>query len=259
MFLFGEPIHSQIPQFEVLPNLKENTLPYYYPKTLFFGNGKTLMTPASFGAYGNTLFIGGGIALRQVYANVPDGAAVVGIGFGNPFKLLGVELAAKMNDLSEQNNFSYSFKLHKYIYNGTSIAIGANHLFYDYTQTDATSSFYACISHAIQGLPSNVPGRSRLNLNAGIGFGKYSEKSPKDIAEGKGTKGTYIFGSVAYQLFRGNSLIVEWSGINLNVGLSTRPLKRLPFFFKIGVVDLTKYSGDGPRVVISGVCALTFK
>jgi len=247
-------VFSQQPQFDITSTVKENKLPLYHPKTLLFGNGKTVMTPSGWGGYGNTIFVGGGMALRQVYADKPDGAAVFGIGLGNPFRNIGFEISTKMNDLSEQDGFSYFFKIHKYIGKGTSLAFGGDHLFFT-NDSDGISSYFLSLSHAFQNMPSKIPGLSRMNINIGIGSGKFANKSPRDEAEGKGKTGTYIFGSLAYQLFRNHSFIVEWSGINFNIAVSSKPIRRLPVFLKISLVDLTSYSGDGVRVVICGVVA----
>lgn len=226
-------------------------LPFYFPQTLYFGSGNSIMTPTGLGASNNTIFAGGGVAFRQVYADDPDGSEYLGVGLGNPYRNIGFVLTATVNDLSGQDNISYGFKMHKCIGRGTSIAFGGTQLFRS-DESDGRESFYFAVSHTLQNLPSASPGRSLLILNIGIGNGQFSHKSEMDIAKGKGKYGTGVFGSIAYGLLKNTSLIVEWSGLNLNTGFSMIPLKKIPFYCSLGLVDLTSNSGDGVRMVCSG-------
>lgn len=224
--------------------------------------GYTIMTPSGWGASNGMVFFGVGRTMPQVYANQDDMGAGTGIGIGDPQKNLGVELSVDMNDVSARDNFSYGFKVHRVIYDGTAIAVGGEHLFYDKNKSDAGNSFYVSVSHAIQGLPSNYDSeQSKLNLSLGVGNGRFSRKSDDDVAAGKGMHGTYVFGAASYEIFEATNFIVEWSGINLNAGISTGLFSlsdNIPVNLTLAAGDLTKYSGDGVKFLSALSLAVIF-
>jgi hypothetical protein len=226
--------------------------------------GKTIMTPSGWGASNGMVFFGVGRTTPQVYSTVDDMGAAAGIGIGNPEKNIGVQLSATMNDVSEQNNFSYGIKLHRIIADGTSIAVGGEHLFHDDAETDpdADESFYVSVSHALQSMPSSYNAdRSKLHLTLGVGNGRFGDKSQMDIATGKGEQGTYVFGAAAYEVYKATNVILEWSGINLHAGLSTGIFslaENFPVNVTVAAGDLTDYSGDEIRLLSSLSCAFIF-
>ena len=223
------------------------TIPVY---NLYLPNrgGKTITTPSGWGASNNTVFMGAVIVSPQAYTSDNDSAVVFGFGFGDPVKNIGLQLSANMNDVSEQDNFSYGVKAHRYLGHGTSIAIGGEHLFHE-EESDADESFYFSLSHACQKYHSSKPGVSKLHITIGAGSGRFGKKSELDIEHSKGKHGTYVFGAAAYEIFDSANFILEWNGINLNAGISMMPFKNIPFVFTIGALDLTSYSGDGVRFV----------
>jgi hypothetical protein len=215
--------------------------------------GMTIMTPSGWGASSGMVFLGAGITSPQVYSDNDDTAVVAGIGIGNPSKNLGIELSAVMNDVSQRSNFSYGIKLSRIVGDGTSVAVGGENLFRDKSKNDADESCYIVVSHAVQGLSSeSSAGSSKLNLTLGVGKGRFSDMSPDDIAAGKGEHGTRVFGSVACELFKATNVVVEWSGINLNAGISTGLLSLNDHVFvnlTVAAGDLTGYSADGVRLL----------
>ncbi|MDP8306551.1 MAG: hypothetical protein RAO75_08630 [Candidatus Chlorobium antarcticum] len=72
-----------------------------------------------------------------------------------------------------------------------------------------------------------------------------------DTDSGKGKYGTYVFTNVAYEVANSFNIIADWNGLNLNAGVSkTFRFKGLPpIAVTLGLADLTKYSGDGVRII----------
>jgi len=209
--------------------------------------GKSLATPTGWGASNNVVFIGAGGTAPQPYRDSADGSIVFGGGFGDNVENLGVELSATLNDFDEIDELSYGIKLHKYLGYGMAFAVGGEHLFAADT-SDADESFYVVLSRISQHHP-NAEGISKLHYSLGIGSGRYGEKSDMDKDEGKGSHGTYVFGSTAYEVMRDTNLILEWTGINFNTGISTAPIKNVPVVVTLGLGDLVEdFSGDGVRV-----------
>ena len=219
---------------------------------------KGISTPSGWGASAYTVFVGVGYTYPAPYSeDKSDGGMAWGIGLGDPVKYFGVQLGTSMNDLDEGDNFSGFFKVHRYLGYGTSIAGGGSALFAD-QETDADETWYGVLSHAFQQFPSDVPRRSKLHISVGGGNGRFADKSDKDRKDGKGEHGTYVFGAIAVELHKTTNFIIEWNAMNLGVGLSFAPFEKIPIGLTVGAADLTTYSGDGPRLTVSGGIAFAF-
>jgi hypothetical protein len=87
-----------------------------------------------------------------------------------------------------------------------------------------------------------------LNYSIGIGTGRFYQKSDIDVLYGRGSHGTALFGNISYEVLPFVNVGAEWTGVNLATTVSWRPSYRLPAFC-IGVADLTRFSGDKPRLI----------
>ena len=219
---------------------------------------KSIMTPSAWGAAYGAAYLGAGAAQRTPYLTSPDGLLGMGYGMGDPILKAGLQLGTTISDVSEFNNVSFSFKVHRYLARGTTIALGAESLFSrDEFADDAGDTFYLVVSHILQSLGSNRTGIGRVHVSAGVGTGRFAKKSDRDFSEGKGRNGTVAFGNVAVEVITDVNIILEWSGTNLITGVSTTmQVLRMPIAFSIGLADLTGYSGDGARLVAGAAVAL---
>ncbi len=220
---------------------------------------KSLLTPSAWGAAYGMVFAGAGLTDRSPYLESTDGVLALGVGLGDPVLALGVQLTTTMSDVSESDNFSVSFKVHRYLGAGTAIAVGGESLFTnDALADDLGESFYAVISHTLQGVASR-PGVGRLHASLGVGSGRFANTSPRDISEGKREDGTRVFGNVAVEVHPDVNLVAEWSGINLHAGASFAvPIAGQIIGLTLGLADLTGYSGDGIRLVGGGALGVSF-
>lgn len=208
---------------------------------------KGIMTPAAWGAGGPFVFgmIGG--TYPQSYRKEADLTAGFGAGIGDSRKTVSAVAILNINDVSAFRNFSGSLVISRQINASTFISAGALHLFAS-SESDGLPSYYIVVSHAVQGLPSSVPGYSRLQYSVGFGTGRFLRNSPADVQAGKKKNGTGLFAHVTYELFRKVNAYAEWTGLNLCAGVSVRPLPRLPAL-NLGLTDITRLSGDKPRAV----------
>lgn len=219
-------------------------------------NGKSLTTPVAWGSAYGSLFAGVGIVSRGPYVhgpaftnNVGDGGAVVGLGIGNPIEFVGFQAALSSYDLSTFGRYGMSFQLHRQLGSANAIAIGAQNIMLS-SGTDSVPSYYIVYSQGVLAAPfiNKANGTTRFHYSIGVGNGEYSEKTQLDLDTGKGSKGTYVFGNVAYELFNSFNVITDWNGINLNAGVSKIfYIDKIPLAITAGVVDLTGLSGDGVR------------
>jgi len=215
-------------------------------------HGKSLTTPIAWGASNGVVFAGVGGTINAPYTNDPDGAAVLGVGVGDPLKNLGAQISIISLDLDGWEEYSMSVQLHHDFGTGTGVAVGAENVMLT-EGGDADNSFYAVVSHGLQGdMFVNDSGSSKLHFSVGIGDGRFGDKSDMDIATGKGKHGTYVFGNVSYELFEEFNAIVDWNGINLNAGLGkTFWVDKYPLAVTLGAADLTDNSGDDVRFIFA--------
>jgi hypothetical protein len=212
----------------------------------------SLLTPSGFGGYGSYIFGGLGAAYPELYRNnKADLIASAGFCVGNPVSAVNFAASLNMTDVHKFRDFSGNFILSRFLFAGTSISAGALQMFANKVQSDAPgSTFFMAMSHAVQTIPSLTPGCSRLTYTIGLGSGRFYEKSPKDIANGKGAHGTAVFGSLSFEVMRHVNINAEWTGMNLGFSAGIRPFKT-PISFGIGVANLTRYSGDKTNLAFS--------
>jgi hypothetical protein len=223
------------------------------------GVANTLTVPSGFGPAifsnqrgGVALGVGVGGVSRVPYTDKPDGGIGFGLSFGNAFETVGVALGVSLNDLSDLSStdrISGSFQLSRYLSDGLSVAVGGENLFV--RMTDGEESFYLVGSWAFDaggGLPFD--GVATL----GMGSGRFAAKTDRDAAEGKGEDGTVVFGAVAWELTDRVNLIADWNGRNMSIGGAFR-IPKTGVSVRIGVRDITGYTGDGMR--LTGSAGLT--
>lgn len=222
--------------------------PTYLPNN----HGKSLTTPVAWGASGNVVFMGVGGTYESPYTDDADGAAILGFGFGDPVKALGIQVAVASLDITEWAEYSLYAQIHRKLGNGNAIAVGVENVMLT-DGGDADESFYIVYSQGLQSDPfiDKETGNSKLHFSIGVGTGRFGDKNPDDILDGKGEHGTYVFGNIAYDVAESFNLIADWNGLNLNAGISKTfwLSKKVPLAITIGAADLTENSGDGVRLI----------
>jgi hypothetical protein len=211
----------------------------------------SLMVPTGIGGSGFNLFGGIGGAYPQVYSDDMDLGAAVGVTIGDPSTFLNVAVSMNIMDISSFNNFSGNIVVSGELSKGNSLSVGALNLFPNIRRTDfAKSSYYIAYSHSVQTIKSKTPGSSRLTYGIGIGNGRFYEKSPEDMDNGKGRHGTAVFANISYEIFQHVNINAEWTGLNLGLSAGIRPFK-IPLSLSVGVTNLTGYSADKPNMLFS--------
>jgi hypothetical protein len=212
---------------------------------------QTLTTPTGFGGYGAYVFGVLGGDYPQVYHTSADLIASGGFCVGDPLKAVNFAASLNLTDVHRLRDFSGNFIMSRIIGDGSSISAGALQVFTSKTQSDAPGqTYYVAFSHAVQSLPSETSGCSKLTYTIGIGNGRFYSKSWDDVVAGRGSHGTAVFGSVAYEVFEHVNVSAEWDGVNLAVSTGFRPFEA-PFSFELGVANLTRYSGNRPDMIFS--------
>jgi hypothetical protein len=242
-----------------------------------------LGTPTAFGA--NTgFFLGAGYQNEtrpNIYGTPPNPGFVpsttkgpetyaysVGLGLGDSRNFLGLETVATTYNRQGSGSFDnggISFKVHKLLGDNFAIAGG-----YENAITFGNNSGagvnpdggvnggrtgYGVASYIVNPDP-NMGFFSNTTLSVGAGAGRF--RTVGDIRAGRDT--INVFGSVGTRLFSNVSLVADWNGQDLGVGL---PIS-IPFgsgtSFQItpALVDLVNNETGGSRFTVSGGLGFNF-
>jgi hypothetical protein len=216
----------------------------------------SIVIPTGFGADKNTGFISATYQQRTRYANVDDGGLGIGIGLGDAQKAVGVELSYALASFGGSRDFGaggFNVKVHRQLGNDWAVAAGWNGFLNIGGDNDFENSLYGVVSKVFRTRDDiNLP-LSRVAVTAGVGTGQFQTESALD----DDSDGVNVFGNVAVRVAQPVSLIAEWSGEDLGVGVSIAPFKNIPLVITPAVRDLVG-AGDGPRFVLGTGFAFKF-
>ena len=175
----------------------------------------------------------------------------MGIGLGNAERSVGVELSYALvsfgNNARNFGSGGLNFKVHRRISEDFSIAAGVNGAVNLGDENGFESSFYGVATKIFRTRDDiNLP-LSRVAVTAGLGNGQFRSLGALRAEDNP----VNVFGNIAVRLAQPVSLIAEWSGNDLGVGLSIVPFKNLPLVITPAVRDLAG-AGNGARFVLGG-------
>jgi hypothetical protein len=208
----------------------------------------SISTPIGFGANFGQIFGGFGFQSRTRFTNQADGGLALGGGLGDPQKIVGLDVTLAILSLFGDNagRGSFSFKIHRSLPEGFAVALGFENAI-RWGETDAGSSIYGVVSKFFQFTETTKEPFSQLTLSLGVGGGRF--RSEGAIEDGVNSLG--VFASAGLRIVEPVSAIVEWSGQDLNAGISLIPFPKVPLTINLAGADLTGNAGDGARFVMS--------
>ena len=209
--------------------------------------GSSLGSPSAFGADWGDLFVGASFQERTRFTDEADGAVVGGFGIGDARKLVGLEVAVTVFDLFEETfqDGGISFKLHRDLGDGLGVAFGVENAII-WGDLDTGSSAYGVVSKVFRFRDGSEP-FSTLTVNLGLGGGRF--RSEEDVFDDEDT--INVFGSAGLRVLEPISVIADWTGQDLNLGVSIVPFRNIPLTITPALADVTNNAGDGTRFVLS--------
>jgi S-layer homology domain len=231
-----------------------------------------LGTPTAFG--GNSGFFFGASYQNQtrpnIYTNTPGGknpeawAYSAGIGLGDPRNGLGLETVGTTYSRGGAGTFdngTVSFKVNRFLGDNFAIAGGyENAITFGNNPSAGGGTNGGRTGYGVASLILNPDANqgffSNTTLSVGAGAGRF--RTVGDIRAGRDT--INVFGSLGTNLFSNVSVVADWNGQDLGVGL---PIT-IPFgggsSFQVtpALVDLTNSETGGSRFVVSGGLGFNF-
>ena len=227
--------------------------------------GITVATPVGFGGFYGNVAIGGAYQAGYGGVNNNDDANIATtISLGNPKEFVSFDLTWNIYGLSDtygsQNNFGASYlslQLSRLLANDWSVGLGGEGIIrFEGRDASNASSYYLVTSKVFVLNEDTTKPFSVLYTSMGLGTGRFL---PVENFDQYGGTGVNVFGSTAIQVIEGVNAIVEWSGQDLNAGISIAPFPNFPLIITPAVVELTNNTGNGGgRFVISASLGLFF-
>ncbi|MFO0148130.1 MAG: hypothetical protein ACK525_04310 [Microcystis sp.] len=208
----------------------------------------SISIPIGFGANFGQIFGGFAFQSRTRFTNQADGGLALGVGLGEPQKIVGLDVTMAILSLFGDNagRGSFSFKIHRSLPEGFAVALVFENAI-NWGGTDAGSSIYGVVSKFFQFTETTEEPLSQLTLSLGVGGGRF--RSEGAIEDGVNSLG--VCASAGLRIVEPVSAIVEWSGQDLNAGISLMPFPKVPLTINLAGADLTGNAGDGARFVMS--------
>lgn len=208
--------------------------------------GATAASPIAYGPKWGDFFVGGGYQASTRYGGGQDGSVAAGMGLGDPARAVGLELvvASASTIRSGFGDRMYgSTKLHRILPSGAGIAIGLEGVSLSGTaQSDpAVYVAYTKVQQLNQGEFFNA-----ITWNGGIGNGRFQSEDRVTA----GTNGLGYFLSAAIRVSPKMAAVADWSGQDLNLGMSFAPFRSLPITISPALVDVLGTAGDGIRFTL---------
>lgn len=208
----------------------------------------SITSPNAFGGAGTSVFAGLAYENHWDGTSLSDGQGFVGAAFGNPYKYVGVNFSVLIDALGLRRdpfarNGAISLRLNRYLAKNTAVAAGMGNVVGWGVLHGTSKNFYLDVT---QNIPLSFP----VTLNFGAGTGNFYS-----VASGSAGRDDQIgvFGSVAVTVYKGLSLITDYTVHNLNVGATYgRSFKKLSFFITGAGINVAEYKGFKPHLQLIG-------
>lgn len=212
----------------------------------------SIYIPVGFGLDRNTAFISS--TYQATVRNEPGSVASVGagIGLGNADEAVGLELSYATETSEPFGDGGFNAKLHRR-FRDLGVAVGWNG-FANTSRHDFEHSKYLALTKVFRTRPSLDDAFSRMSVTVGVGDGQFRSNGAIAV----GDNNINVFGNVAFRVFRPVSLIAEWTGTDLALGLSIAPFRRFPLVITPAVRDLAGRDGQAARFVLGAGMAFRF-
>ena len=216
--------------------------------SFFYSPGFSIYVPTGFGGDRNTGFVSASYQERGRFSDIDDVGLGIGVGLGDSRKAVGVELSYTLASFGRNRDFGsggFNVKVHRQLPGDWGVAVGWNGFLNIGDENNFEQSLYGVATKIIRTREKLDSPFSRVAVTLGVGGGQFrTEEAVFD-----GDDEISVFGSVAVRAVKSASIIAEWSGQDLGVGVSVAPFPNIPLVITPALRDITG-AGDGTRFVV---------
>lgn len=223
--------------------------------------GSTAGTPSAYGASFGQAYIGGGLLFPlDENKDRVDGSLSVGFGLGNAAKSVGLEVNVNITSVGGGDSFDFGdsggvgFKLHRYLGDGTAVAIGWSNPIKWGDVTKAKDTIYGVVTKSFLLQPDKPNNKLPLTVSVGLGSGAFRSKGALAADE----NAVNLFAGLGLRVIPEVSLVSSWTGNRLNMGASFAPLKKTPIVINAIFTDVTSNLDTGLGFALSAGYSFQF-
>lgn len=203
--------------------------------------------PTGFGAQAGQVFASiGGITTKKTSTleDGLDGAATLGMGFGDADEFVGLEVQANVisltnnapgSDFGEEG--SVSVKLSRNVGSRSAVSVGAEDVATWGDSLNGTKASGYVAFTTIKALSDNPMNPLTLSVTLGAGTQRF-----QDLDAGVRDSDIGLFGSLSLAVHRQVSLIAEHNGNFANAGISVVPLRNYPLVVTLSAINVNEVS-----------------
>jgi hypothetical protein len=229
--------------------------------------GVSAASPLGFGPAMGDFFVGAGYQTSTRYGGGSDGGVSAGFGLGDPVKAVGIGVTVTSLSTFRSGLFDRSVaavQLHRRLPGNAAVAVGLEGIKLTGENFETTESVFAAVSKVavLRGNGDAKTPFSTATLNVGLGNGRFCAEQ-EFRSGGRTTYGladctANLFASVGLRANEWAGLVADWTGQDLNLGVSLAPLPNFPLVITPALADVTGRAGDGIRFSIGGGFGLRF-
>ncbi|MEY4609485.1 MAG: hypothetical protein RL625_1702 [Gemmatimonadota bacterium] len=201
--------------------------------------GVTAASPIGFGPGSGDFFAGVGYQNSTRFGGGNDGSLSLGAGLGDATKLGGLELVVTSASTVRSGFFDRMYgaaKVHRTLGNGVGVAAGIEGVTLSGESTFDPALYVAATK--VQQIGTG-PYFNSVTWNGGIGTKRFALASDPNE---QGSVG--VFASAAIKANSYTSMIADYTGQDLNLGLSFAPFQALPLTISPSIVDVLGRAKD---------------
>jgi len=225
--------------------------------------GVSASSPLAFGPNWRDVFAGIGYQASTRFGGGSDGAVSAGFGLGNSQDAIGAEVVVTSLSTVRSGLFDrmvVGFKAHRALPMGAAIAVGVEGVKMAGKDFETKEAVYGVISKvvALNADGDDTAPFSSVTLNAGLGNGRFCAEETVGGLARTSDCGVNFFGSAGLRATQWLGLIGDWTGQDLNLGVSLAPFSNFPLVITPALADVTGHAGNKVRFTLGAGFGLRF-
>jgi len=149
-----------------------------------------------------------------------------------------------------------SLKLHRALPYEAAVALGYENAWRNSPEeSEGGNSIYGVVTKVFTIRARRDALFSRATVSLGVGNDRFLPESQFR----RQAKGVNVFGSVGLRVWSFMNVVADWTGQDLNVGVSVTPLPEVPLVLTPALVDVTGRAGDQVRFSVGATMTYDFR